>query len=642
MSALMDANEALYAGMSHRLESGMTALVGGLVLPLEGTPNQHAFVCISVGDTKAFVWRAYKRKIFDVTSGNRTNLTSARDPGGRLGPYVNDHDPDLRNLGVYYKLVEPDDVIILCSDGVHDNFDPQALGILPQELPEMQSSSPTTSRSPNNLRRMSERSSHDKDSNDHTKLKRVSSTSATRVRSMSPPPSQRQRNRKRGNGPLTPWEIATEADEQAVRYAKEAFMATRLSQVIRYYADDNGRCYAPTLAHELVEYCLDITSTVRTKMETEGVNQPETSRQMPGKLDHCSCLCYCVGKAAAAEEIDALSSRHNHFDGDFDLRTLPYYHGRIRGQEANARLAARPAGSFLLRQSTRSDGYVVSVVASQVKHVMLNRTGNGWVSVGNGGRVWQTLNDVIASFGKSLKLPVARPDLEKELPLGQTLASTLPLPPVRSSVARINAPEFQGLQPAPSYNRPKSEKTSNIRTVSHDFPKATLHDPTKTKAVATPVQPSLVSRTPPRPHRTTSHNDNAPAPPALNHSPPPEFADYGHVPSGTALAQAALHFDSMPSTPMTHASMPSTPMTHTSTPTRPADDVRRERAELERRLLEIKSQIGAGHYTPAVHQQLLQTEERLGELVDEELQADLFVGSPRVASDLAALDPEPM
>lgn len=51
-------------------------------------------------------------------------------------------------------------------------------------------------------------------------------------------------------------------------------------------------------------------------METEGVNQPETSRQMPGKLDHCSCLCYCVAKAAAAEELDALSSRHNHFDGN--------------------------------------------------------------------------------------------------------------------------------------------------------------------------------------------------------------------------------------------------------------------------------------------------------------------------------------
>lgn len=28
---------------------------------------------------------------------------------------------------MYYKLVEPDDVIILCSDGVHDNFDPQVL-----------------------------------------------------------------------------------------------------------------------------------------------------------------------------------------------------------------------------------------------------------------------------------------------------------------------------------------------------------------------------------------------------------------------------------------------------------------------------------------------------------------------------------
>jgi len=104
--------------MSHRLESGMTALVGGLVLPLEGTPNQHAFVCISVGDTKAFVWRAYKRKILDVTSGNRTNLTSARDPGGRLGPYVNDHDPDLRNLVIFFvSFISSFIIIIFVSIG---------------------------------------------------------------------------------------------------------------------------------------------------------------------------------------------------------------------------------------------------------------------------------------------------------------------------------------------------------------------------------------------------------------------------------------------------------------------------------------------------------------------------------------------
>jgi hypothetical protein len=67
----------------------------------------------------------------------------------------------------------------------------------------------------------------------------------------------------------------------------------------------------------------------------------------------------------------------------FNLATLPYYHGCIRGQEANARLANRPPGAFLLRQSTRTDGYVVSVqsAGNVVKHVMLNRAGNGWVSV---------------------------------------------------------------------------------------------------------------------------------------------------------------------------------------------------------------------------------------------------------------------
>jgi hypothetical protein len=42
--------------------------------------------------------------------------------------------PDLRNLIVYYEPCNQDDVIIMVSDGVHDNLDPQQLGKTPHDL----------------------------------------------------------------------------------------------------------------------------------------------------------------------------------------------------------------------------------------------------------------------------------------------------------------------------------------------------------------------------------------------------------------------------------------------------------------------------------------------------------------------------
>jgi hypothetical protein len=49
---------------------------------------QWAFVCASVGDCKAFCWTPSSGKLQDITVGNRTNLTDASDPGGRIGPYL--------------------------------------------------------------------------------------------------------------------------------------------------------------------------------------------------------------------------------------------------------------------------------------------------------------------------------------------------------------------------------------------------------------------------------------------------------------------------------------------------------------------------------------------------------------------------
>jgi hypothetical protein len=76
-------------------------------------------------------------QITDITKGNRKNLTDAKDPGGRLGPWQENGGPDLRNLKVYYAECLPNDLLILVSDGIHDNFDPQHLGKQPKDFPEI-------------------------------------------------------------------------------------------------------------------------------------------------------------------------------------------------------------------------------------------------------------------------------------------------------------------------------------------------------------------------------------------------------------------------------------------------------------------------------------------------------------------------
>eukprot|EP01103_Thecamoeba_quadrilineata_P018296 TRINITY_DN68_c4_g3_i1.p1 TRINITY_DN68_c4_g3~~TRINITY_DN68_c4_g3_i1.p1 ORF type:complete len:1006 (+),score=211.87 TRINITY_DN68_c4_g3_i1:106-3123(+) len=74
----------------------------------------------------------YEIEVVDLTRGNRHNLFDASDPGGRLGP-TNNGAPDLRNLGIYFRDVSEGDLLMLVSDGIHDNLDPQTLGLLPSD-----------------------------------------------------------------------------------------------------------------------------------------------------------------------------------------------------------------------------------------------------------------------------------------------------------------------------------------------------------------------------------------------------------------------------------------------------------------------------------------------------------------------------
>jgi len=74
-----------------------------------------------------------KKKIVDVTVGNRCNVDDPRDPGGRLGPYKGNGQPDLRNLDMFSVGCNDKDIIILVSDGVHDNLDPSHMGLSPKD-----------------------------------------------------------------------------------------------------------------------------------------------------------------------------------------------------------------------------------------------------------------------------------------------------------------------------------------------------------------------------------------------------------------------------------------------------------------------------------------------------------------------------
>eukprot|EP01132_Coremiostelium_polycephalum_P008518 gene8518-10472_t len=152
LAAMTAAHKNILAGKSEVWEAGTTTLIGGMLTRIKptaendanlkrmstisyiDTSSSWAFIGATLGDCKAFHYSKKENVFTDITKGNRTNLTDARDPGGRLGPYVGHGEPDLRNLSVFYKLCDEGDMILLLSDGVHDNLDPQQLGLKPNDF----------------------------------------------------------------------------------------------------------------------------------------------------------------------------------------------------------------------------------------------------------------------------------------------------------------------------------------------------------------------------------------------------------------------------------------------------------------------------------------------------------------------------
>jgi len=166
LDSLSTAHNAIIAGKNNVWDAGTTTLLGGIIYPLEPSkPTAHprsgdsasstsgstttttttttstseggreyGLSLLSIGDCKCYLFNHRTRKVREVTRGNRGVAVDASDPGGRLGPYVGNGQPDLRNLSLYFEICQPDDIVIMCTDGVHDNLDPAMLGIDPEEV----------------------------------------------------------------------------------------------------------------------------------------------------------------------------------------------------------------------------------------------------------------------------------------------------------------------------------------------------------------------------------------------------------------------------------------------------------------------------------------------------------------------------
>jgi len=138
------AHHSILEGAKDLWDVGTTTLLGGLVVKLKEPLREdrdgvivsckYAYIWGSVGDCKGFHYSASQKKFRDITSANRLGTTSARDCGGRLGPTGTEGLPDLRNFRIDLTPCEEDDILILVSDGVHDNLEPMQIGLKPLQV----------------------------------------------------------------------------------------------------------------------------------------------------------------------------------------------------------------------------------------------------------------------------------------------------------------------------------------------------------------------------------------------------------------------------------------------------------------------------------------------------------------------------
>lgn len=223
--------------------AGTTTMLGGMILEIEPDAKANsrwAFICLSLGDCKAYIWSHKTGQVTEITEGNRQNITDARDPGGRIGPYLDKGAPDLRNLGAYWYPCEKGDIVIVVTDGVYDNFDPQHLGKSPQEL-------------------------------------------------------------KVPGGYQTWQEIDNLKDDEVIKEAekiKNLFIKRFINAMIggEKSTKPENKTSPSLFVNKLTDHCLKLTKPSRDFMEQNPtIPLPKDYNKYPGKMDHTTCVAFKIG-----------------------------------------------------------------------------------------------------------------------------------------------------------------------------------------------------------------------------------------------------------------------------------------------------------------------------------------------------------
>lgn len=227
-------------------EAGTTTMIGGVAMKLlpdnRASPSTSArgkkedpwlFVCASLGDCKAYHVSAKTKKISEITYGNRQNVSNGSDPGGRLGPYLDECSADLRNLHLYVQPCVEGDIVFAVSDGVHDSLDPEGVGKLPKDL------------------------------GIHTDV--------------------------------NSWQ-SLEKDPQLYKKAEKKKMQWITDQMSKIITSGNTPLEPSTITQKLTSHCHALTQSSRDFMRDHPHQKlPHDMLKYPGKLDHTTCVAFKVG-----------------------------------------------------------------------------------------------------------------------------------------------------------------------------------------------------------------------------------------------------------------------------------------------------------------------------------------------------------
>lgn len=262
--SLAMAHELIVHDKQAAFEAGTTTI--NICFAFTSLEGKKYLMVVGVGDCKTFIATETLGKCYrvqEVTAAKREGF-DAKDPGGRLGPYVQNINPDLRNLSVTcLALPEDSDCIIFnMTDGVHDNLDPEQLGKDPHEC-----------------------CSNTIKWSDIKPEKRVGI-------------AHRNEKGQRSGCSIHPDDELEKSMVQSIQWSE--LLPQKHSEIVSAYQHqlltsliNKGESdHLMAMCESITAYCHQVTSSCREYMEQTGKKQPNDKKSFPGKMDHCTVAAF--------------------------------------------------------------------------------------------------------------------------------------------------------------------------------------------------------------------------------------------------------------------------------------------------------------------------------------------------------------